>query len=175
MKSSSTQFSNVNSLSQICCTTAIFCSEFSTNLITAANALSLCGRGTYHAENTGLILLRGADHIENTSAILLRGACVGKCLPSRCLVMLWTNLLQYVHFHIAIAKKYDLNDKRIRNFLNTKQKTTWYFSQIWKLLNTSLRLVHLSNDNLYLLSCRRNFKCQAISYQHGLTVLHPYI
>jgi hypothetical protein len=36
-------------------------------------------------------MLRGADHIENTSTILLCGAC----LPSHCLAMIWSNLLQY--------------------------------------------------------------------------------
>jgi hypothetical protein len=57
------------------------------------NTLPLYRRGKDHSENTALIFLRGADHIENTSTILLRGLCVGTCLPTRCLTILWSNPL----------------------------------------------------------------------------------
>jgi hypothetical protein len=51
--------------------------------------------GVDHIENTSTILKHGADHIENTSTILLHGTCVGMCLLSRCLAILWANSSQY--------------------------------------------------------------------------------
>jgi hypothetical protein len=87
------------------------------------NTLQLHRCGTDHAENTPLILLRGADHIENIFTVLLRGACVGTCLRSRCLAILWSNPLQYFWktYYQANDVAYDVASNQ-----TTEYYTQWY-------------------------------------------------
>jgi hypothetical protein len=99
-----------------------------------------------------VLLLRRANHIENS--LLLRGACVGMCLPSRCLAMLWANPSHYVW----IYERWNINAAELIKYLFMFFKDV--ARRIWRRIIGWL-------INCELESCRSKWLCPNLRHCFG--------